>query len=62
MAHALLDGSATVDDLGRTSGLAIASILGTLTMLELRGLVTSGGGRYRLAGPLAAAGPAGPSG
>ena len=61
VAHALLDGSAPVDDLARTSGLAVASILGTLTVLELRGLVTSGGGRYRLAGALAAAGPAGRS-
>ena len=58
VAHALLDGSATVDDLARASGLATATILGTLTVLELRGLVTSGGGRYRLAGALAAAGPA----
>jgi DNA processing protein len=58
VAQGLIDGSATVDDLARTSGLAIASILGTLTVLELRGLVTSGGGRYRLAGALAAAGPA----
>jgi len=58
VAHALVDGSATVDDLARATGFAIASILGTLTVLELRGLVTSGGGRYRLAGALAAAGPA----
>ena len=55
VAAALLDGSATVDDLARASDLSVATVLGTLTVLELRGLVTGGGGRYRLAGPLAAA-------
>jgi DNA processing protein len=57
VAATLLDGSATVDDLARASDLSVATVLGTLTVLELRGLVTGGGGRYRLAGPLAAAGP-----
>ena len=57
VAAALLDGSATVDDLARASDLSVATVLGTLTVLELRGLVTGGGGRYRLAGALAAAGP-----
>jgi DNA processing protein len=54
VAGALVDGSATVDDLARASGLAVA---GTLTVLELRGLVLAGGGRYRLAGLLAGAAP-----
>jgi magnesium chelatase family protein len=58
VALALFEGSATVDDLARTSDLPVATVLGTLTMLELRGLVSGGGGRYRLEGPLAAARPA----
>jgi len=57
VAAALLDGSATVDDLARASDLSVATVLGTLTVLELRGLVTGGGGRYRLDGVLVAAGP-----
>lgn len=58
VAAALLDGSATVDDLARVAKLPVATVLGTLTVLELRGLVIGGGGRYRLDGALAAAGPA----
>jgi DNA processing protein len=58
VAEALIAGSATVDDLARTSSMPVATVLSTLTVLELRGLVTGGGGRYRLAGALAAAGPA----
>ena len=57
VARGLAAGSATVDDLARISGLPVATVLGTLTVLELRGLVTGGGGRYRLAGALAAAAP-----
>jgi DNA processing protein len=60
VAGALLGGSATVDDLARAAGLPVATVLGTLTVLELRGFVTAGGGRYRLAGALAAAGPGRP--
>jgi DNA processing protein len=58
VAGALVEGSATVDDLARASDLSVATVLGTLTVLELRGLVTGGGGRYCLSGALAAAGPA----
>ncbi len=54
VAAALSGGSATVDDLALTSRLPVATLLGTLTVLELRGFVTSGAGRYRLAGSLAA--------
>jgi DNA processing protein len=57
VATALVEGSATVDDLGQAARLPIATVLGTLTVLELRGLVTAGAGRYRLAGLLAAAAP-----
>ena len=59
VAGALLSGSATVDDLGRRSGLPVATVLGTLTLLELRGLATAAGGRYRLAGGLVGAGAVG---
>jgi DNA processing protein len=55
VAGALLVGSATVDDLALRSGSPVATVLGTLTLLELRGLVTAAGGRYRLAGELVGA-------
>ena len=55
VAGALIGGSATVDDLAQAANLAVATVLGTLTVLELRGLVSAGGGRYRLAGGLAGA-------
>lgn len=61
VATALVNGSATVDDVGRMTGLSVAVVLGTLTVLELRGLVNAGGGRYRLAGVLAAAAPVRPA-
>jgi DNA processing protein len=54
VAAALSGGSATVDDLALASRLPVATLLSTLTVLELRGLVTGGAGRYRLAGSLAA--------
>lgn len=57
VAAALAGGSATVDDLARSAVLSVATVLGTLTVLELRGLVTAGGGRYRLAGRLAGLAP-----
>ncbi len=57
VAAALSTGSATVDDLALASTLPVATLLGTLTVLELRGFVTSGAGRYRLAGSLAALNP-----
>ena len=57
VAAVLLDGSATVDDLALGANLPVATVLGTLTVLELRGLVSAGGGRYRLDGVLAGAAP-----
>jgi predicted Rossmann fold nucleotide-binding protein DprA/Smf involved in DNA uptake len=57
VAGALLTGSATVDDLAGSAGLSVATVLSTLTILELRGLVTAAGGRYRLGGALVGAGP-----
>jgi DNA processing protein len=57
VAAALIGGSATVDDLAQSANLSVATILGTLTVLELRGLVSAGAGRYRLAGSLAGAAP-----
>ena len=57
VAEALLGGSAIVDDVARSARQPVATVLGALTVLELRGLVTAGGGRYRLAGVLAGAPP-----
>ena len=57
VAGVLLDGSATVDDLAGSAGLSVAIVLSTLTILELRGLVTAAGGRYRLGGELLGAAP-----
>jgi DNA processing protein len=57
VAGALLTGSATVDDLAGSAGLSVATVLSTLTVLELRGLVTAAGGRYRLAGGLLGVAP-----
>jgi DNA processing protein len=53
----LLDGLATADDLVSATALPVATILGALTLLEMRGLVTSAYGRYRPAGRLATAEP-----
>jgi DNA processing protein len=57
VAGALADGATTIDELADRSGLPVSSVLGTLTMLEIRGLVVSAYGRYRPAGVLAAAPP-----
>ena len=57
VAGALADGATTVDELADRTGLPISTVLGTLTMLEIRGLVVSAYGRYRPAGVLAAAPP-----
>jgi len=54
----LLDGLTTTDDLVATTALPVATVLGALTLLEMRGLVTSAYGRYRPAGRLATAEPA----
>lgn len=59
VATILADGSATIDDLARGSGFPVATVLGTLTVLELRGLACGGAGRYRLTGALAALDPTG---
>lgn len=53
VAEALQAGASSVDALVAASGLEVATVLGTLTLLEIRGLVTSAYGRYRAAGRLA---------
>jgi predicted Rossmann fold nucleotide-binding protein DprA/Smf involved in DNA uptake len=53
LAELLMAGPATADELARGSSLASAALLSALTLLELRGLVTSAYGRYRPAGMLA---------
>lgn len=57
VAGALADGATTVDQLADRTGLAVSSVLGTLTLLEIRGLAVAAYGRYRPAGALAAAPP-----
>jgi predicted Rossmann fold nucleotide-binding protein DprA/Smf involved in DNA uptake len=54
LAEMLAEGPATVDDLSRRTSLGAAAILGALTLLELRGLAASAGGRYVPTGSLAA--------
>jgi DNA processing protein len=51
----LVCGRGTVDELVAATGHSVATVLGALTMLELRGLATSAYGRYRPAGRLASA-------
>jgi DNA processing protein len=53
----LVRGNGTVDDLVAATGHPVATALGALTLLEIRGLATSAYGRYRPAGRLAAADP-----
>jgi len=53
LAELLMAGPATADELARRSSVAGAALLSTLTLLELRGLVTSSYGRYRPTGMLA---------
>jgi DNA processing protein len=50
---AMARGATTTDDLARSTGQPVATILGALTLLEMRGLVTVAYGRHRLAGRLA---------
>jgi DNA processing protein len=45
--EALLAGAVTVDDLVARTSLAVATVLGGLTLLEMRALVTGAYGRYR---------------
>jgi len=58
LADALADGASTTDELVRTVRQPVATVLGGITVLEMRGLVVSAYGRHRLAGRLAGAGPA----
>jgi DNA processing protein len=51
----LVRGRGTVDELVAATGHSVATALGALTMLEVRGLATSAYGRYRAAGRLASA-------
>jgi DNA processing protein len=53
LAEALVRGPATADDLAARTSLPGAAILGALTLLELRGLVSGSYGRYIPTGPLA---------
>ncbi len=55
VAGEVVAGHGSVDDLVLATGLSGASVLGTLTALEIRGLVVEVFGRYRAAGALAAA-------
>ena len=57
VAGALTEGATSVDELAERTGLAVPSVLGTLTLLEIRGLVSGAYGRYRAAGVLAGAAP-----
>jgi DNA processing protein len=50
---ALARGATTTDELARATGQPVATILGALTLLEMRGLVSVAYGRHRLAGRLA---------
>jgi DNA processing protein len=59
---ALVAGHGRLDELVVATDLAPATVLGAITLLELRGLATSTYGRYRPAGQLAAASPEPPAG
>lgn len=56
VATALVAGVSTVDELAASVTEPVATILGALTLLEMRGLVASAYGRYRPAGRLASGG------
>jgi len=55
VARALLVTHGTLDELVAATGHEVATVLGVITLLELRGLVTTTYGRYRPAGRLASA-------
>jgi DNA processing protein len=55
IAEELVRGRGTVDELVAATGHSVATVLGGLTMLEMRGLAASAYGRYRPAGRLASA-------
>jgi DNA processing protein len=52
VADAILAGRVTVDELVAVTGLSVATILATLTLLERQGLIVGTYGRYRPAGTL----------
>jgi DNA processing protein len=55
VARALLTTRGTLDEIVTATGHEVATVLGAITLLELRGLVTTTYGRYRAAGRLASA-------
>jgi DNA processing protein len=57
LAVELVRGRGTLDELVAATGQPVATALGALTLLELRGLATSAYGRYRPAGRLAGMAP-----
>ena len=57
LAGLLVNGMTAVDELAEGLDLPVATVLGAITLLELRGLVASAYGRYRPAGPLATCPP-----
>jgi hypothetical protein len=57
VAEALIAGHTSIDDLVAITGHEPATVLGAITLLEMRGLATSTYGRYRAAGRLASAIP-----
>jgi DNA processing protein len=57
VARALLVTQGTLDELVAVTGHETATVLGAITLLELRGLATTTYGRYRAAGRLASAAP-----
>ena len=60
IARGLVDGLATVDELVAASGLPVATVLATLTILERARIAVGVHGRYRPAGTLAVQEPADP--
>jgi len=56
--EALVAGHGSIDELVRATGHEPATVLGAITLLEMRGLASSAYGRYRAAGRLASAVPA----
>jgi DNA processing protein len=57
VAVALTDGHTSIDELVAVTGHEPATVLGAITLLEMRGLATSTYGRYRAAGRLATLAP-----
>jgi DNA processing protein len=53
VAEALLSGQTSADDLVAVTQLPVATVLGVITLLEIRGLVSAAYGRYRPIGLLA---------